>query len=87
MEMEIIGWIVVGLISGWLAKMVVPGREPGGFFATTAIGIVGAIIGGFIWRMMGWTSAGMMGSILVAFLGAVVLLMLYHAVVNNRSRV
>jgi uncharacterized membrane protein YeaQ/YmgE (transglycosylase-associated protein family) len=88
--MSILGWIVVGLIAGWLAKMVVPGREPGGFLATTAIGIVGAVIGGFIWNTM-FNQAGAtgfnLGSILVAFVGSVILLVLYHAVTNNRSRV
>jgi uncharacterized membrane protein YeaQ/YmgE (transglycosylase-associated protein family) len=86
--MGILGWIVVGLIAGWLAKLVVPGREPGGFLATTAIGIVGALIGGFIWSAMGRTGVtGFdIGSIFVAFIGAVILLILYHAV-TGRSRV
>lgn len=87
--MGLLAWIVVGLIAGWLAKMVVPGREPGGFFATLSIGVVGAIIGGWIWNLFGATGATGInpGSILVAFIGSVVLLMLYHAVVNPRSRV
>lgn len=87
--MGLFAWIVVGLIAGWLAKMVVPGREPGGFFATLAIGVVGAILGGWIWNLMGATGATGVnpGSILVAFVGSVVLLLLYHAVVNPRSRV
>ena len=87
--MSIIAWIVVGLIAGWLAKMVVPGREPGGFLATTAIGVVGAIIGGWIWNMMFSASGATginIGSIFVAFVGSVVLLLLYHAV-TGRNRV
>lgn len=87
--MGLLAWIVVGLIAGWLAKIVVPGREPGGFFATMAIGVVGAIVGGWIWNLFGAPGATGVnpGSILVAFVGSVVLLMLYHAVVNPRSRV
>lgn len=87
--MGFLAWIVVGLIAGWLAKMVVPGREPGGFFATLAIGVVGAILGGWIWNLFGGVGAtGInIGSILVAFVGSVVLLLLYHAVVSPRSRV
>ena len=87
--MSIIGWIVVGLIAGWLAKLVVPGREPGGFFATMAIGIVGAILGGWVWNMMGHTGAtGIdIGSIFIAFVGSVILLVLYHAVIGSRGRV
>lgn len=88
--MSIIGWIVVGLIAGWLAKLAVPGREPGGFFATLAIGVVGAILGGWIWNMA-FNSAGAtgvnFGSILVAFVGSCVLLLLYHAFNGRRSRV
>jgi uncharacterized membrane protein YeaQ/YmgE (transglycosylase-associated protein family) len=88
--MSIIAWIVVGLVAGWLAKLVVPGREPGGFLATTAIGIVGAMLGGWIWNLA-FNRAGAtgidIGSIFVAFVGSCVLLLLYHAVVNNRSRV
>ena len=88
--MSILAWIVVGLIAGFLAKMVVPGREPNGFFATTAIGIVGAIIGGWVWNLMfnrpGATGIDL-GSIMVAFVGSVILLVCYHAFVNNRGRV
>jgi len=88
--MSIIAWIVVGLIAGWLAKLVVPGREPGGFLATMAIGIVGAILGGWIWNLMfnapGATGIDI-GSIFVAFIGSVVLLLIYHATVGRRSRV
>jgi len=84
--MEILWWVIVGLVAGWLAKVVVPGREPGGFLATLAIGLVGAFVGGLIWRVaFGATDTG--GSILVAFVGAVVLLVLYHAFTGSRSRV
>lgn len=86
--MSIFAWIVVGLIAGWLAKMVVPGREPGGFLATTAIGVVGAIVGGWIWNAF-LNKAGATGlnagSIFVAFVGAMVVLVLYH-VVTGRTR-
>ena len=83
--MEILWWVIVGLVAGWLAKMVVPGREPGGFLATVAIGLVGALIGGMIWRVgFGATDTG--GSILVAFVGAVILLVLYHAFTGSRTR-
>lgn len=84
--MDILWWLIVGLVAGWLAKLIVPGREPGGFLATMAIGLVGSLLGGFIARtLFGWDNTG--GNILVAFLGAVVLLLIYHAVVGNRSRV
>jgi uncharacterized membrane protein YeaQ/YmgE (transglycosylase-associated protein family) len=87
--MSIIAWIVVGLIAGWLAKLIVPGREPGGFLATLAIGVVGAILGGWIWNAFGGEGAtGInIGSILVALVGSIILLLLYHAFVSNRGRV
>jgi uncharacterized membrane protein YeaQ/YmgE (transglycosylase-associated protein family) len=82
-----IGWLIVGLIAGWLAKLIVPGREPGGFLATMVIGLAGSLIGGFIaTNFLGWgNNPG--GSILIAFLGAVLLLFGYHALNNNRGRV
>ncbi|MFN3650252.1 MAG: GlsB/YeaQ/YmgE family stress response membrane protein [Armatimonadota bacterium] len=80
--MELIWWLVVGLVAGWLAKLVVPGREPGGFLATLAIGIVGSLLGGWIWSIA-FGAQNTAGSILVAFVGAVVLLLLYHAVAGT----
>ena len=86
--MGILGWIVVGLIAGALAKVVVPGREPGGIFATMAIGIVGGILGGWLSSMFmggGGPNGINLGSIVVAFVGSVVLLVAYHAVTGRRS--
>jgi uncharacterized membrane protein YeaQ/YmgE (transglycosylase-associated protein family) len=86
--MSIFAWIVVGLVAGWMAKMAVPGREPGGFLATTLIGMVGAVVGGWIWTTFLHKSGATgldLGSIFVAFIGAVVVLGVYHAV-TGRSR-
>ncbi len=80
--MGIITWIVVGLIAGLLAKWFMPGTGPGGFIVTVLIGMAGASIGGFIVRLLG--GAGATGfnvwSILVATLGAIILLLLYGLV-------
>jgi len=77
--MEIISWVVVGLIAGLLARWIMPGSGPVGFFISALIGMAGASIGGFIVRLLG--GAGATGfsvwSILVATLGAIVLLFLY----------
>jgi uncharacterized membrane protein YeaQ/YmgE (transglycosylase-associated protein family) len=77
--MEIISWVVVGLIAGLLARWIVPGSGPAGFIITALIGMAGASIGGFIVRFLG--GAGATGfnvwSILVAILGAIILLFLY----------
>jgi uncharacterized membrane protein YeaQ/YmgE (transglycosylase-associated protein family) len=86
--MGILAWIVVGLIAGFIAKALVPGREPGGFIATTIIGIVGALVGGFLWNtFLGRSGAtGLnIGSIVVAVVGAVVVLLAYHALTSKRA--
>lgn len=86
MGMNIIAWIVVGLIAGWLAKLAVPGPEPGGFVATTLIGIAGAVVGGWLWNLMG--SAGATGinlpSIFIAFVGSVIFLVIWKALTGRR---
>ena len=86
MEIGIISWIVVGLIAGILGKLIVPGRDPGGFLLTIVIGMIGALVGGFIVQLLGGT--GLTGfsiwSILVATLGAIILLALYRAFAGDR---
>jgi len=75
----IIVWIVVGLVAGLLASMLVGGV--GGMLADIVVGIAGAFIGGWIFRAVGASQPrGLLGSILVAFIGAVVLLVILHAV-------
>lgn len=85
--MGILAWIVVGLIAGALAKLIMPGDDPGGIIVTILIGIVGAFIGGFVvQRLLGGT--GLTGfsiwSILVATLGAIILLAIYRLVAGRR---
>ena len=83
--MGIISWILVGLIAGLLAKWIMPGSGPGGVIVTIILGMAGASIGGFIFRMLG--GAGATGfnlwSILVATLGAVVLLFVYNLIARR----
>ena len=80
--MGIISWIVIGLIAGAIAKLIMPGRDPGGIIVTILIGMVGAVIGGFIAKAVGF--GGVDGidirSILVATVGAVILLFAYRLV-------
>ena len=80
--MGILAWIVVGLIAGALAKLIMPGDDPGGIIVTIIIVIVGAFIGGFVVNLFG--GAGVSGfniwSILVATLGAIILLAIYRLV-------
>ena len=86
--MGILGWIVFGLVVGAIAKLLMPGRDPGGWIVTMLLGIAGAFIGGFIGRAI-WGSPGVtgfdLGSFGLAVLGAFVLLFLYRIIVGRRS--
>ena len=85
--MGILALIIVGLIAGILAKLVMPGRDPGGLILTAIIGIAGAFVGGFVVSFLG--GAGVTGiniwSILVATLGAVILLAIYRMFAGRRT--
>jgi uncharacterized membrane protein YeaQ/YmgE (transglycosylase-associated protein family) len=87
--MGILSWIVVGLIAGLLAKLILPGDNPGGLIVTTVIGMVGAVVGGIVIGILG--GAGATGfnvwSILVATLGAVILLFVYRLFTGGRRHV
>jgi uncharacterized membrane protein YeaQ/YmgE (transglycosylase-associated protein family) len=87
--MGIIAWIVLGLIAGGLAKLIMPGRDPGGIIVTMLIGIAGAILGGWLFSLFGGGGVdGLnLGSIIVAVIGALVLLFLYRMFVGRRSTV
>ncbi len=87
--MDILLWIIFGLIVGVVAKWIVPGEGPGGILGDIIIGIVGAFIGGWIYRMLG--HAGVTGfnfwSAVCAVIGAVVLLLIIRAVTGRRTAV
>ncbi len=74
----ILGWIVFGLIVGALAKLVMPGNDPGGIIVTILLGIAGALIGGFVGRALGWYTPGEPAGFIMATLGAVLLLFVYR---------
>ena len=83
--MHILFWIVVGIIAGAFAKVVVPGEGPGGIIGDFIVGIVGALLGGFIFReVVGHSLYGWWGSTLVAFIGAVVLLLILRTLGRRR---
>jgi uncharacterized membrane protein YeaQ/YmgE (transglycosylase-associated protein family) len=81
----VIGWIVFGLIVGALAKLVMPGRDPGGFIITMLLGIAGAVVGGFVGRTLGWYGPNDAAGFLMSFLGAVILLALYRMLFATRT--
>jgi uncharacterized membrane protein YeaQ/YmgE (transglycosylase-associated protein family) len=80
----VLGWILFGLIAGVIAKLMMPGRDPGGFIMTILLGIAGALLGGFIGRAMGLYGQAESVGIFMSILGAVLLLGLYRAV-NRRG--
>ena len=83
--MGILGWIVFGLIVGAIAKLLMPGRDPGGFIVTILLGIAGALFGGFIGRTMGFYGQNEGAGWLMSILGAIVLLALYRMLVRRRT--
>ena len=76
----IVGWIVFGLIVGALAKLLMPGRDPGGIWVTIALGIAGAVVAGFLGRAMGWYQTNEPAGFITATLGAILLLFVYRKV-------
>jgi uncharacterized membrane protein YeaQ/YmgE (transglycosylase-associated protein family) len=84
MEYGILGWIVVGLIAGILAKWIMPGDDPGGIIITILIGIAGGLLGGFIASKIGIGGGNIM-NIVIATLGAILLLVLYRVVRPRRA--
>jgi len=77
--MGIIGWIVVGLIVGAIAKLIMPGRDPGGMIITIGLGIAGAVVGGAVGRALGFYDPGQPAGWIMSIVGAIILLLLYRA--------
>ena len=86
--MGIIGWIILGLLAGLIAKAILPGEDPGGIIITTLIGIAGALIGGFITRALGFGDPidefFDLSTWLGAIIGSIVLLLIYRALFGAR---
>jgi uncharacterized membrane protein YeaQ/YmgE (transglycosylase-associated protein family) len=76
--MGILGWSIFGLVVGALAKLVMPGKDPGGIFVTILLGIAGALVGGFLGRLFGLYKEGEPAGFVGAFIGAILLLWLYR---------
>ena len=81
--MSIVGWILFGLIVGVVAKLIMPGPDPGGMIVTILLGIVGALIGGFIGRMLGWYGEGDPVGFIMAVIGAIVVLFGYRKITST----
>jgi uncharacterized membrane protein YeaQ/YmgE (transglycosylase-associated protein family) len=85
--MGILSWILLGLIAGALAKFILPGRQPGGFIVTTLIGMVGAVVGGYLGQFIGWGRVASfdLGGIFIATMGAIVLLIIWGVLFGRKS--
>ncbi len=81
----LLGWIIFGAIVGIVAKLLHPGRDPGGFLVTILLGIAGSLLGGFIGRAIGLYRQGQGAGFIMSVLGAIVLLVIYHAVAYRRA--
>ena len=80
-----IGWIFFGLFVGIVAKLLMPGRDPGGFIVTSLLGIGGALTGGYIGRSLGWYGENDPVGFFMAVGGAVLLLLAYRVIINPRT--
>jgi len=85
--MGIISWIILGLIAGALAKWILPGKDPGGIIVTIIIGIVGAVVGGFIATALGFgeVTGFNIRSLIIAIIGSIVLLLIYRVVMRRKQ--
>ena len=88
--MGIIGWIILGLLAGAIAKLILPGDQPGGFIVTTIVGVIGAVIAGFVAQALGFGDPidefFDFSTWLGAIAGAILLLLIYRAFVGRGTR-
>jgi uncharacterized membrane protein YeaQ/YmgE (transglycosylase-associated protein family) len=84
--MGILGWIVFGLIVGAIAKLLMPGRDPGGIIVTMVLGIVGALLGGFVGRALGMYGANEGAGFIMALVGSVFVLLIYRLSIGSGHR-
>ncbi len=85
--MGILSWVLLGLVAGALAKFILPGRQPGGCLVTIGIGILGAVIGGFLGGFIGLGKVESfdLGGILIATVGAIVLLVVWGMIIKSKG--
>jgi len=84
--MEFIGFVIAGLVIGALAKLVMPGDDPGGILVTALLGMAGALVGGFIGRALGFYGPDQSAGWIISVVGAVVLLAVYRMMTGPRGR-
>jgi uncharacterized membrane protein YeaQ/YmgE (transglycosylase-associated protein family) len=83
--MEFLWMLFIGLIVGALAKLIMPGRDPGGIIITILLGIAGALVAGFLGRALGWYRPGESAGFIASLIGAILLLAIYRMFVARRA--
>ena len=78
--MGIIWTLIIGLLAGIVAKFLMPGKDPGGFFITMALGVAGAFVASYLGQAVGWYQAGEGAGFIGAIVGAIILLLIYRLV-------
>jgi uncharacterized membrane protein YeaQ/YmgE (transglycosylase-associated protein family) len=81
--MAVLSWIVFGLVVGIVAKLLMPGRDPGGIIVTMLLGIIGAVVGGFVGRALGFYGPNQAAGFLMSVVGAIALLAIYRLVARR----
>jgi uncharacterized membrane protein YeaQ/YmgE (transglycosylase-associated protein family) len=81
----IIGSLIIGLVVGAIAKFLMPGRDPGGCIITILIGIAGALVAGFLGRVVGWYEPGQPAGFIASVIGAMLLLLIYRLIIGRRT--
>lgn len=85
MDRSFLGWIVIGIVAGVLGKLIMPGRDPGGFIVTILLGIAGALLAGFLGQAVGFYRPGQAAGWIASTAGAILILLIYRLVMRNRS--
>jgi uncharacterized membrane protein YeaQ/YmgE (transglycosylase-associated protein family) len=80
----IIGWIVIGGLAGAIAKLLTPGRDPGGCIVTILLGVAGALLAGWLGREIGWYRTGEGAGFIAAIVGAIIILLIYRLIASRR---
>ena len=85
--MSILWMIIIGFVIGLVARAIMPGRDPAGFIVTTVLGILGAVIAGYLGSALGWYAQGEPAGFIASVVGALIVLFIYRAAVGTRSTV
>jgi len=85
--MHLIGALIIGLIAGAVAKLFMPGKDPGGFLVTMALGVIGALLATFLGRAVGWYHEGESAGFIAAVVGSIIILAIYRLIKGRRTTV